>query len=113
MIQTHKNFPKEDVVFRMENGNLVSGPAKACGEWRDNAGVQLKPAEKSGEFVRLWDEEHSRIVKIGTLEIEKLDEGYLRDTGTMICTTKKPKAGHSVINLVRAKTQRQETPKSK
>ena len=38
---------------------------------------------------------------------------YLRDTGTMIYTTKKPGAGNSVINIVRTTIQRPVNPTSK
>ena len=108
MIRAHKKISNEAVVFRLEDRKWVSCPAKAFGKWRDNAGVLMKPVEKSGEVVRLWDEEHSRVVKLGQ-EIEKLDEDYLRDTGTMIYTTKNPKAGNKVINIMRTTIQRPAT----
>jgi len=111
MIMARKRIPNEDVAFRLENGKWVPCPAKAFGQWRDNAGVLMKPTENKGEIVRLWDEQHTRVVKLGQSEIEKLDEDYLRDTGTMVYTTKK--GGNSGINVVRTTIERPATPKSK
>ncbi len=112
MIRSHKRSSNEDVAFRLEDGKWVSCPAKAFGQWRDNASVLMDPIEKrSGDVVRRWDEEHSRVVKLGQ-EIEKLDKDYLRDTGTMIYTAKNPRAGNKVINIVRTTIQRPATPKN-
>ena len=61
----------------------------------------MDPIDRSGDVVRRWDEQHSRVAKHGTTEIKDLDEDYLRDTGTMIYTTKEPKAGNKVINIMR------------
>lgn len=60
--------------------------------------------EGSSEVVRRWDEVHSRVVKLGQ-EIEKLDEDYLSGSGTMIYTTKKPRLGNAVINVMRTTIQ--------
>ena len=101
------------MVFRLEDGKWVSCPAKSFGQWRDNAGVLMDPIEKrSGDVVRCWDEEHSRVVKLGKSPIEKIGENYLRDTGTVIYRTKNPKAGNKVINVLRTTIQRPATPKS-
>lgn len=56
-------------------------------------------------MTRLWDQDHSRVIQLRQ-PIDKLDEDYLRDTGTMIYTTKKPRAGNTVINIVRTTIQR-------
>ena len=64
-----------------------------------------------GEYARRWDETHSRTVKLGQ-EIEKLDAEYLRDTGTMVYTTKSPKQGNKVINVWRTTIQRPTISKS-
>lgn len=111
MIQAHNNKTNADVVFRVENGKWVSCPAQAFGQWRDNAGVLMDPIDRSGDVIRRWDESHSRVVKLGQ-EIENLDKDYLRDTGTMIYTTKSKGKGNSVINIVRTTIQRPATPKS-
>ena len=49
--------------------------------------------------------EQKREGKLGQ-EIKDIDADYLRDTGTMIYTTKKPKAGNKVINIMRTTIQR-------
>lgn len=67
---------------------------------------------EGGNVIRRWDEKHSRVVELGQ-GIEKLDEEYLRDTGTMIYTTKSPKDGNKVINIIRTTIQRPEPPKSR
>ncbi len=85
--------------------------AQAFGPWRDNAGVLMEPNGRSGEVVQRWDEQHARIVKLGQ-EIEKLDADYLRDTGTMIYTTKSKGKGNSVINIVRTTIYRPEASKT-
>ncbi len=115
MIRTHSRKTNEDVVFRLENGKWGPCPANAFGQWRDNAGVLMSNGDMededggggkhSREVTRLWDQDHSRVVKLGQ-DIDKLDADYLRDTGTMIYTTKSPRAGNSVINIVRTTIQR-------
>lgn len=100
MIRMHKAATGENVAFRLEHGTWAPCPAEAFGPWRDKAGVLMDRVEKrSGSVVRRWDGEHFRVVELGKPEIEKLDEDYLRDTGTMIYTTKK--AGNSAINVMR------------
>jgi hypothetical protein len=110
MIRAHNNKINADVVFRVENGKWVSCPEQAFGKWRDNAGVLMDPNGNSGEVVRRWDEKHVRIVKLEQ-EINDLDADYLRDTGTMIYTTKIKGKGNSVINVMRTTIQRPATPK--
>ena len=110
MIRAHKRDTNEDVVFRLENGRWVNCPAKAFGQWRDNAGVLMNNGDIEGgggkhshEVTRLWDQDHSRVIKLG-LDIDKLDEDYLRDSGPMIYTTKKD--DNKVINILRTTIQR-------
>lgn len=111
MIHARKALSNEEVAFRLENGKWVSCPPKAFGKWRDNAGVLMDQAENPYEVVRLWDERHSRVVKLGQA-IGKLDKDYLRDTGTMIYTTKSPKQGNKLINVMRTTINRPVNPKS-
>ncbi len=107
MIRASKPSTNASVAFRLEDGKWVSCPADAFATWRDKAGVLMRKDGNSGDVIRLWDQDHSRVVKLGQ-DVEKLDEDYLRDTGTMIYTTKKPKQGNSVINIMRTTITRPE-----
>lgn len=111
MIRARKRISNEDVVFLLENGKWGPGPANSFGQWRDKAGVLMDPV-KGGDVVRRWDEKHSRVVELGQV-IDNLDSAYLRDTGTMIYTTKSKGKGNSVINIMRTTIQRPAIPKSK
>lgn len=106
MIHARRNDTGEEVVFRLEHGKWERRPPQSFGLWRDSAGVLMSPTDAKGEYVRRWDESHARIVKLGRVKIFKMDEDYFRDTGTMIYTTRDPRGGNRVINILRTAIQR-------
>lgn len=112
MIRMHNNKTNADVVFRLEDGKWSPCPEKAFGQWRDNAGVLMDPIDgKSGDVIRRWDEHHFRAVDLGQ-KINDIDKDHLRDTGTMIYTTKSHGQGNSVINIVRTTIHRPKVPQT-
>jgi hypothetical protein len=58
----------------------------------DDGGKGRKKDKKSHQITRLWDEDNSRVGNLGQV-IDKLDEDYLHDTGTMITRPKSPARG--------------------
>ena len=94
-------------TLRLEDGKWVPCPNEAFANWRDNHGVLMAQGRNSTDLVRRWDENHVRVVKLGQ-NIDKLDEDYLRETGTLIYKTKKDRAGNTVINIMRTTVTRLE-----
>jgi len=123
LFHAHNIKAHTDVVSRLENGKWVPCSPLAFGRWRDSAGVltvrgddeeegnNISKSNKSNEITRLWDQDHMRVVKLEH-RIDKFDEHYFRETGTMVYTTKSHGQGNEVINIVKTTIQRPDVSKT-